>query len=145
MRVGFDLVDVRRIDDSIAQFGARFLDRVFTAQEISYSMGRAQPAEHLAARFAAKEATMKALSLSDVGLSWRDIEVVRDAGGECCMRLSGPAAAALRRLEVCGLSVSLSHEGQYAGAVVAAMCRTSCAADQHTDMDDDRAEGPDAK
>lgn len=110
MRVGIDLVQVSRIAESLAQFGDAFLGRVFTAGEAAYA--RRDP-HRLAARFAAKEATKKALTLDGVG--WRDLEVVRLASGACEMVLHGPARA---RTAGCTLALSMSHEGDYATAVV---------------------------
>jgi phosphopantetheine--protein transferase-like protein len=92
LRVGTDLVQVSRIAQSIHQFGDRFVHRLFTADEIAYaSSNPALLAERLAARFAAKEAAIKALSLSDTGLDWRQIEVQRSASGHCSLALHGVA------------------------------------------------------
>jgi holo-[acyl-carrier protein] synthase len=116
VRVGIDLVQVSRIADSIAQFGDRFVRRVFTDDEIAYA--RASPAataERLAARFAAKEAVKKALELDGVG--WRDVEVRRRASGACELALRGPAQAAAEAIGA-ELALSMSHEGDYATAVV---------------------------
>ena len=77
-------------------------------------------AERLAARFAAKEATIKALGLADRGIGWRQIEVERQASGKCRVVLHGAARAAAARAGVGALSVSLSHEGDYSAAVVVA-------------------------
>jgi holo-[acyl-carrier protein] synthase len=119
MSVGIDLVRVSRIAESLDSFGDRFLTRVFTDGEIAYATGSpAHTAERLAARFAAKEAAIKALDLSEVGMSWRDIEVTRAPSGRCALALHGAARAAAGAV---ALSVSLSHEGDYATAVVLAM------------------------
>jgi len=112
LRVGIDLVQVSRIAESIARFGERFLARVFTAGELAYA--RARP-ERLAARFAAKEAAKKALALD--GVSWRELEVMRDANGACELVLHGRARAAAGDV---ALALSLSHEGDFATAVVIA-------------------------
>lgn len=128
LRVGVDLVRVSRVEESIAAFGERFVTRVFTAGEIAYADGAPGPAERaerLAARFAAKEATIKALSLTDVGTDWRAIEVVKDAHGAPSLVLHGSAAAAARAESVTELSLSLSHEGDQAIAVVVAQARES--------------------
>lgn len=122
LRVGLDLVDVRRIEASLARFGERFMRRLFSRDEIAYATGAARPAEHLAARFAAKEAAIKALQLAHTGSGWRDIEVARDVDGDCRLALRGEAAAAAVRLGVIHLALSLSHDGDYAGAVVTALC-----------------------
>jgi len=112
LRVGIDLIQVSRITASIETFGEKFLARVFTPAEVAYA--RARP-ESLAARFAAKEATKKALELD--GIAWTDIEVVRSSNGACRLELHGAARAAAGARE---LAVSLSHEGDFATAVVIA-------------------------
>jgi holo-[acyl-carrier protein] synthase len=117
--VGIDLVQVSRIADSIAAFGDRFVRRVFTAGEIAYAAAApALRAQRLAARFAAKEAARKALGIADAGVGWRDIEVTRAATGAVALALHGAAAAAAPAHD--GLSLSLSHEGDYAAAIVVA-------------------------
>jgi holo-[acyl-carrier protein] synthase len=116
LRAGIDLVRVSRINESLAAFGDRFLRRVFTDDEIAYATSApAQMGERLAARFAAKEATIKALRVSDDGIGWRQIEVRRDPSGACDLVLHGEAA---RLAGPCATTVSLSHEGDYATAVV---------------------------
>ena len=119
--VGFDLVDVRAVEESIDRFGERYLTRVYTPEEIAYAMSapdRATAARRLGARFAAKEATIKALGASERGISPRQIEVVRSTRGAIQIILHGPAFAAAREAGATALAVSLSHEGDLAGAVV---------------------------
>jgi holo-[acyl-carrier protein] synthase len=120
--VGIDLVMVSRIEASLAQFGERFLRRVFTEREVAYAIASpARTAERLASRFAAKEATIKALDLADHGVGWRQIEVARDVSGSCRLILHGAARAAADEAGVAEVSVSLTHEGDYAAAVVVAV------------------------
>ena len=120
--MGFDLVRVSGIADSIARFGEAFRQRVFTVGELQYAdSGEGVCAERLAARLAAKEAAIKALKLSDAGVGWRDIEVRKCAEGDCELALHGPAAEAARAAGVGRLLLSLSHDGDYAGAIVAAL------------------------
>jgi holo-[acyl-carrier protein] synthase len=116
MRIGIDLVRVSAIAESLDRFGERFLRRVYTEAEVAYAMSAPMlTASRLAARFAAKEATRKALRLDGVG--WRDIEVVRQPDGACDIELHGAA----RALGDCGrLALSMSHEGDHATAVVIA-------------------------
>lgn len=115
-RVGIDLVSVPRIAESLARFGERFLRRLFTDGEIAYATSApALAAERLAARFAAKEATIKALGLCARGASWRQIEVCRAADGRCGIALHGELATLARADH---LALSLSHEGDLAAAVV---------------------------
>jgi holo-[acyl-carrier protein] synthase len=117
---GVDLVPVSSIRDSLDRFGDRFLCRIYTAGELEYCRSRTEEAEleSLAARFAAKEATIKALRASELGIDWRTIEVVRDERGACGLRLSGAAAGAARAAGIHELSLSMSHAGGYAVAFV---------------------------
>ncbi len=119
--VGIDLVDVREIDRSIALFGERYVRRVFTDAEAAYA--RAVPGEmarRLAARFAAKEAVIKALRLRDRGVAWTSIEVVLRASGAPELVLSKTALDAAREGGLARFSLSLTHEGQMAAAIVVA-------------------------
>jgi holo-[acyl-carrier protein] synthase len=126
VRMGLDLVQISRIADSTALFGDRFKNRLFTRDELEYAEsgdGEAgesgQCAERLAARFAAKEATIKALDLGEAGISWKDIEVRKLRGGGCALALHGPVAEIAKKMGLTSTSLSLSHDGDYAGAVVA--------------------------
>ena len=112
LSVGIDLIRVSRIAESLEAFGERFLARVFTTSELAYARGYP---ERLAARFAAKEAVKKALELD--GIAWTDIEVVKHPSGACSVQLHGPAATAIGARS---LALSLSHEGDFATAVVIA-------------------------
>lgn len=126
VRVGIDIVSISRIAESLERFGQRFLDRVFTADEIAYATSvPALSAQRLAARFAAKEAALKALQLADQGIRWTDVEVRRDQCGNCDLKLHGAAQAAARIGGIASLAVSLSHEGEYAAAVVLAQRTTA--------------------
>ena len=119
LRVGVDLVQVSRVTESVDLFGDRFLRRVFTEDEIAYATSApAAASERLAARFAAKEATMKALGLVEDPCDWRHIEVRRQPSGACDLALHGAVREAAARLGVDGISLSMSHEGDYATAVV---------------------------
>ena len=117
--LGLDLAEVPRIARLMSEWGERFLERVFTAAERDYALGRAHAASHLAARFAAKEALLKALRVPP-GISWQDIEVV--GGGQRAPELSlrGRAAAAAADLGVVRLHLSLTHTDEVAAAVVVA-------------------------
>ena len=91
--VGIDLVEVPRIRELLDKHGQRFKERTFTAAEIDYCDGCAEPAMHYAARFAAKEAVAKALGTGiwADGVSWTDIEVLREASGKPVIILHGMA------------------------------------------------------
>jgi holo-[acyl-carrier protein] synthase len=119
--VGTDLVEVAQVAHSLQTFRERYLTRVFTADELAYCLdGRRDPARHLAARFAAKEATLKALRQNDEAVDWRSVEVRRRPDGSCEIVLHGGVRALAERLAVDVLSVSMSHDGAYATAVVIA-------------------------
>lgn len=119
LRVGTDLVRVSRIAASLEEFGERFLRRVFTDAEIAYATeSPASTAERLAARFAAKEATVKALGLPEQPRDWREIEVCRMPSGACELTLHGGIREAAARLGAGPFALSLSHDGDYAVATV---------------------------
>lgn len=123
MRLGFDLVEIARVAESMECFGAAFEQRLFTPRELAYAHGGAGvAAQRLAARFAAKEAVIKALALAEAGVDWRDIEVERSASGACSLRLHGAVREAARTQDICPISLSLSHDGEYAGAAVLFSC-----------------------
>jgi holo-[acyl-carrier protein] synthase len=113
--VGIDLLEIDRLERALAR-RPRLAERLFTDTELAYAESRPRPAMHLAARFCAKEAVVKALSLE----SWNphDVEVV-GGGGPPVIRLSGRAAARARELGV-EVTVSLTHTRGMAGAVAVA-------------------------
>jgi holo-[acyl-carrier protein] synthase len=128
LRVGLDVVQISRIRDSLERFGDRFMRRLFSDDEISYALqGEGQSAERLAARFAAKEAAIKAFALAEAGIGWRDIEVRKLPDGACGLALHGAAASKAAELGVRQITLSLSHDGDYAGAVVSALCAPGAA------------------
>jgi holo-[acyl-carrier protein] synthase len=105
--VGVDLVDVKRMEGIIAEQGERFLNRVFTERERLYCEGKPNPAQHFAARFAAKEAVSKALQTGWSGtFRWKDVEVVNRETGAPQVLLSNEMAAALANSRI---HLSLSH------------------------------------
>ncbi|MGH8164023.1 MAG: holo-ACP synthase [Rhodanobacteraceae bacterium] len=108
--LGIDLVDCDRIENSIARFGERFLQRVFTEGEIAYSQSMKFPARHLAARFAAKEALSKAFG-TGIGKSmgWRDLDVQKRESGEPFVVLGGGAEKMAKERGVEKIWISLSH------------------------------------
>jgi len=124
VRVGIDIASVTDIAESLAQFGERFTVRFFTAQECADAMavhGPAAQAERLAARFATKEAVIKALDLPEAGIGWRDIELTRGPGGRPALALHGRVAELAERQGVRDWAVSISHDGPQACAVVVAL------------------------
>jgi holo-[acyl-carrier protein] synthase len=118
-QVGVDLVAVAEVARSIEAFGERYLHRVFTPGELAYCLADGRdPASHLAARFAAKEATFKALQGGDEAFDWRSIEVLRRPDGSCGLLLHDGMHRLLRRRGIGALRLSMSHDGGYAIAVV---------------------------
>jgi holo-[acyl-carrier protein] synthase len=120
--IGVDIVEVARIRAGLdnPRTGARFQARVFTEQEIAYCRRRHNAAESFAARFAAKEATMKALGRGfGQGIAWREIEVTRGEGAPG-VRLSGGAQAYAEALGIRRIHLSLSHTADLAIAYVIA-------------------------
>ncbi len=116
--VGTDIVEVSRVTALMRDRGAAFLERWFTAGEIEYCSSKASPPQHFAARYAAKEAVLKALPVAWNGpLPWRSIEIVNDPHGVPSVRLSGAILDAATRAGVDEISVSLSHCIEYATAV----------------------------
>jgi holo-[acyl-carrier protein] synthase len=116
--VGTDIVAVGRIAALLRNRTATFLERWFTGREIEYCLRKAVPSRHFAARFAAKEAVVKALPLAwDGPLPWRSIEIVNDSRGGPSVRLSGAVLDAATRAGVGDIKVSLSHCDEYATAV----------------------------
>ena len=117
--VGIDLVAIPRIERLLSRYGERFAARLFTPGERAFCEGRGRPARHYAARFAAKEAALKALQVPP-GLRWHELEVRVDAGGAPRLALHGRAAGAARERGASALWLSLTHEGEMAAAVVVA-------------------------
>ncbi|HTF44018.1 MAG TPA: holo-[acyl-carrier-protein] synthase [Terriglobales bacterium] len=116
---GIDIAEVPRIAEAIARFGERFLRRVYTEGEIRYCDSKANRVERYAARFAAKEAAMKALGTGwNHGVRWRDVEVTRLPGGRPTMTFHGKAGEFAARLGAVHVALSLSHTAEQAIAQV---------------------------
>jgi holo-[acyl-carrier protein] synthase len=116
---GVDIAEVPRIRESIERFGDRFLRRIFTDGEIRYCEQKATRFESYAARFAAKEAGMKALGTGwSRGVRWRDIEVVRPKGQRPTIQFHGEAAAIAAKLGTKNIALSLTHTSEQALAHV---------------------------
>lgn len=123
IRVGADVAAVHEVTESVAHFGDRYLRRVYTEHEISTCVGSPSVvAAGLAARFAAKEATIKVLRPMGHQPDWRSIEVRRNPEGWCSMSLSGHAATLAEDAGIAEMEVSLTHDGNIAAAVVVALC-----------------------
>jgi holo-[acyl-carrier protein] synthase len=116
---GIDIVEIARIEEVFARRGMRFRDRVFTESEIAYCESRAAKMESYAARFAAKEAAMKALGTGwGDGVGWRDIEVLRSPAGIPSLRFRGRALERLNELGATQAHLSLTHSRDMAMAQV---------------------------
>jgi holo-[acyl-carrier protein] synthase len=121
--IGSDIIDVRRIERTIARHGDRFLDRIFTATERARAERRRKSAETYAKRFAAKEACAKALGTGfRRGVFWRDMGVVNMPSGRPTMRLTGGALKRLQEITPAGceaqIDVTITDDGPMAQAFV---------------------------
>jgi holo-[acyl-carrier protein] synthase len=120
---GVDIVEISRIERAVTRFGARFLSRVYTQDEVHYS--HARPSE-LAARFAAKEAVAKALGvgmrmLSPIGIQWHDVEVLNARSGKPYLVLHGQAQRLAEEQHLTTWSISITHDAGIAMAFVVAL------------------------
>jgi holo-[acyl-carrier protein] synthase len=116
---GVDLCEVPRIEAAVARYGRRFLERIFTAKEIAYADLKANRFERYAARFAAKEAGMKALGIGWTGgVTWHDFEVVNLPSGRPTLNFDGRAAEVAAKLGVRHVALSLTHTREQALAMV---------------------------
>ena len=117
LSTGVDIIEINRIAAVLERYGDRFLHRIYTPEELEYC--RRRPSK-LASRFAAKEATMKALGTGVRGVSWKEIEVVRAPSGAPSIALHGRALSRAERLGVLEISVSMSDGREQAVAFVVA-------------------------
>lgn len=115
---GVDLAEVDRIRAAIERHGARFIERIYTPAEIAYVERKANRYERYAARFAAKEAGMKALGTGWHGVRWRDFEVANLPSGRPTLRFHGAAALISEKLGVQNVAISLTHTATQALAYV---------------------------
>jgi len=116
---GVDIVEVPRVAAAIERFGKRFLERIYTEAEIRYCQSRRNSTERFAARFAAKEAALKALGTGwRQGIAWKEVEVRREPGGRPTVHFHGRAAEVAERLGMKHASLSLSHTAEQAIAQV---------------------------
>ena len=113
--VGIDIIEINRIREAISRWGEHFLRRVYSDSELELYRSKA---ESLAARFAAKEAAIKALSAPGITISWQEIEILSDTDGKPVVNLYGQAKEQARKLGLYGLEISLSHSRENAIALV---------------------------
>ncbi len=111
---GVDMIEVDRVREAIAQRGERFLNRIYTARELSENNGNV---ESLAGRFAAKEAVAKALGCGIGDVSWQEVEIVRNEAGAPELVLYGMANSRSREMGLVSWSISLSHTKYHAVAI----------------------------
>lgn len=113
---GVDMVEIVRIEETVARYGERFLRRIYRPAEIAYCQRKRNCAESFAARFAAKEAAAKALGTGiQRGVGWQDIEVGREVGGRPTLVLHGRAAVVAAELGVRHMALSITHTGGQTG------------------------------
>jgi holo-[acyl-carrier protein] synthase len=117
--IGIDLVENERIEKIIGKWGQKFLQRVFSEGEINYCGRHIQASLHYGARFAAKEAFLKALGIGlGMGVKLREIEVVHDDHGKPDLSLHGEANLQIEKREIKRIHLSLTHTKNYATAIV---------------------------
>jgi holo-[acyl-carrier protein] synthase len=117
--IGIDVAEVERVREVVERHGRRFLERVFCAGEIAYAERKANRYERYAARFAAKEAAMKAIGTGwKRGVRWQDFEVINLPSGRPTLQLHGAAAAIAQGLGVRNTALSITHTAQQGVAIV---------------------------
>jgi len=117
--IGIDIVMVQRIEAALTRWGERFQKKVFTSYEIDYCLQKRDPSPNFAARFAAKEAFVKALGLGmRRGVHWKDVEVRRGPLGKPLLKLSGRALRICEQEKIEAHFLSLTHDQGYSSAMV---------------------------
>lgn len=114
---GIDVVEIPRLAGMLSRHGDRFIERVFTPAEREYCRGKKREMEHLAGRFAAKEAVLKVLGTGWSGkIAWQDIEVTNNPAGQPSVTLTGESARVAADLKIRRILISISHTGSWAAA-----------------------------
>ncbi len=117
--IGVDIIKIERFKGALERWGNRLRNRVFTLQELAICQKKAQPEKHLAVRFAAKEAFLKAMGKGMFqGIAWHDIEIINDPSGRPHMKVRGEAERLCREKGIKEILVSISHEAEYGVAQV---------------------------
>jgi len=120
-KLGTDICSLARIRKAYTLYGEKFLDKILTENEKHYVLSQKRRlVESLAGRFAAKEAVGKALGVGLRGINWREIEIIRSSSGAPLVALHGRAQAIANRLNLSQIEISISHERDYAIALVVA-------------------------
>lgn len=110
--IGIDIIEIERIKQSVEKFGDRFLNKIFTEGELNYSLAKKNKFQHLAARFAAKEAIAKALATGwSKGFRWKDIEIYNEKNGLPNVKLRGVLAQFISKDK--SLKITMSHSDHY--------------------------------
>jgi holo-[acyl-carrier protein] synthase len=112
---GIDIIEIERIKEAISRWGPKFLERIYTSRELELYSDKV---ERLAARFAGKEAVMKALSALETSISWREVEILSGSGGRPLVNLYGQAKKQMEELGLSSIEISLSHSRDNAVALV---------------------------
>lgn len=112
---GVDIIEVKRIRSSIRKWGRAFLDKIYTKRELDYCKSKGAPEQHLAARFAAKEAVYKAFGGDGkTPIAWTDVEILNEKNGKPKVILRGNAKKLKQSRGITNVEVSLSHTKNYA-------------------------------
>ena len=115
--LGIDIVEIKRLEKISKRWGKGFMNKVYTPKELAYAKSKKFPYQHLAARFAAKEAIFKALGEVETNfVGWKNIEILNDAYGKPVVHWHGAAEVCRRKRGLKGAVVSLSHTENYAVA-----------------------------
>lgn len=111
--IGIDIIEIERIKKSVEKFGDSFLNKIFTETELKYSLNKKSKYQHLAVRFAAKEAVVKALATeSNYGFNWKDIEIYNEKNGMPKVKLFGKLKTYTNNKK--DIKISMSHTENYA-------------------------------
>jgi holo-[acyl-carrier protein] synthase len=114
---GIDIVEIARIRGSLEKYPGHFEEKIFTLGEIHYCRKRPDPAKHFAARFAVKEAVLKALGIGISGIGWKDMETANDPEtGKPSLRMHGKGRELFENLGIKAIHISISHDDTYAVA-----------------------------
>jgi holo-[acyl-carrier protein] synthase len=112
---GVDIVEVKRVKAAVRKYGRRFLNKIYTKRELDYCRGKGAPEQHLAARFAAKEAVYKAFGGGGkTAIAWTDVEVINEKNGRPKVILKGSAKKLMAKRKIAKAVISLSHTKNYA-------------------------------
>ena len=115
--IGIDIVEIKRLEKASKKWGKSFLNKVYTKRELSYSRSKRFPYQHLAARFAAKEAIFKALGEVETDfVGWKNVEILNDSTGKPAVHWHGAAEISRKKRKIRNVVISLSHTENYAVA-----------------------------